>query len=140
MDQTSFESIRRSIDFVIISGGIVPFVIVPLVQVCGHICSKKINSQEELDSIVEKEAKKLDLDTNKIRAKYIPYKYGRSPTKKVCDKYHLYAREGITNSVIGIRHELYHILKDCDRKKTWPYYFFIAEPRAMIYSCFGIKL
>jgi hypothetical protein len=101
---------------------------------------KKIKSKEELENIVKEEAEKLKLDSSKIDINYGSTKFSAT---KVGDRYKLSLKKGgflATRKLV--RHELYHMLKDCDKEDgiTEINYQFIAEPRALIYGAFGIKL
>ena len=100
---------------------------------------KKIQSQEELDVIVDEEARKLNLDPTLIDAKY----NGESAfVSKNGERYDLHLTGNWTSTRQTVKHELYHILKDCSkgREATLPYYLFIAEPRATLYGCFNIRI
>jgi hypothetical protein len=107
-------------------------------QICDlSLFHKKIKSQEELEKVVAEEAIKLGLDHSKIDAKLYDGKI--TGARKNGDECNLrIAREDSTRNVV--RHELYHLLKDCDRRNpTFCYYWFVAEPRATLYGTFGIK-
>ena len=103
---------------------------------------KKIKSQEELTHIVDIEARKLDLDPSKIDVKYNVSKDDYGIEK--CGRYELHIKGDWNSNVAAVRHELYHILKDCDklagRKVPFFYYWFVAEPRATLYEWFSLRL
>jgi hypothetical protein len=106
---------------------------------------KKIRSKEELEIVLQEEADKLGLDRSKIDIRYNTDSFG---SRKVDERYRLDLRD---NSLLKdgdwfatrrlIKHELWHIKKDCDKgdPKLLNYYL-IAEPRAMIYEAWGLKL
>ena len=100
--------------------------------------NKKIQSQEELDKIVDEEARKLGLDPDKIDAKYFGQTTG---AEKVGERYELHLGKELLKTRNSVRHELYHIKRDCDRGKPplWKY-LFVAEPRAELYATLGWRL
>lgn len=100
---------------------------------------KKITSKAELGRIVKEEAEKLGLDISKIDIKH--KKYGFSAIKEG-ERYTVNLR-GLDYLATRklIKHELCHVLEDCDKEDTDKmYYTFIAEPRASLYATFGIKI
>lgn len=98
---------------------------------------KRIQSQEELDAIVDEEARKLNLDPAKIDAKY----NGETDcARKNGERYDLHLEGDWNSTRQTVKHELYHILKDCDRPNSALRYLFIEEPRATLYGCFNIRI
>ena len=105
--------------------------------------SKKIKSQEELEDIVEEEAGKLGLDSTKIKAVYEGG--GWTPRCRATEEgYDLEMKgDSFLSTRKNVRHELYHIFKgdaDSNRSMLSFSYFFVWEPRAVLYGSFGIKL
>ena len=106
----------------------------------------KIKFNQELVEVINEEAIKLGLDTNKIKfATALPYRHDIVSSGKSEDFYYIILDTDGSRNRGTIRHELYHIYRgDCDKGvsiKTSPfYYLFIAEPRAMIYEYFKIKI
>lgn len=103
--------------------------------------SKKIQSQAELETIVNEETTKLGLDPSKINANLFGGFNGLSGVRRNGEKYDLFLNNDFASTRSTVRHELYHILKgDCDKKFNWAYYLFIAEPRATLYGSLKLKL
>ncbi|MFW6025130.1 MAG: hypothetical protein ACOCRX_02190 [Candidatus Woesearchaeota archaeon] len=102
----------------------------------------KINSQNELENIVKEESVKLGLDPEKIVPVFDHKETGSM--RGDYDLYHLYMGNDCQATKATVRHELYHILKDCDRYYNEGYsitdYLFKAEPKSTLYGCFKIKL
>ena len=96
---------------------------------------RKIETQQELDLIVEEEAIKLGLDPTKIDAFL---NADRNSASKTEDRYALTLKAGRTATRNTVRHELCHILEDCDSHTNFLYYLVIAEPRANLYATLGI--
>lgn len=104
------------------------------------IFSKKIRTQGELDSIIERESKKLGLiDVTGIlldEDEAICYYSVQGPTVKV---------GGMCANVSNVRHELYHLYRD-----NWnPFqtgfaetirFYLIEEPRACLYQSLRLRL
>ena len=123
----------------LIVGGVGYFGILAVMSIVQDI-GKRIKSQEELEKIVEEEAIKLGLDPSKIDSKYEGEITGARKNEK---GYDLHTNNFYSGNVTrgAIRHELYHILKDCDT--THPTFFrrwFMGEPKAILYGAFKIKI
>lgn len=104
---------------------------------------KKIESMEELEKIVDVEARKLGLNPSSIDVEYATP--GNGEVRKIGDKYKIWMEKGRFNTPQIVQHELYHIKRgDCDkyagRQGSFFASVFIIEPRAILYGCFGIKL
>jgi len=109
----------------------------------SSVLSKKIESQEELDSIVVEESKRLGLEG--VKGIY---------TDELVASMSYISKDGIpmvrVNNFFGcrraVRHELYHLYKGHCKKKFQSklsaklYYFLIGEPQACLYQLTGIKL
>lgn len=105
----------------------------------GIIFHKRIESQKELENIVEKEAKELCLDSSIIDSKLCFG--GFTQVQKRGLKYIIKINKDENPTVSFVRHELYHIYKgDCEKKENMSRYLFIEEPRAALYGCFKIKI
>ncbi|MBI2146785.1 hypothetical protein HYU22_05600 [Candidatus Woesearchaeota archaeon] len=108
-----------------------------------HDFGPRVRSQEELEKMVEEEAPKLGLNHLKIDAKYDGETVG---ARKNGERYDLHLvgdgdKIHSSSTRATVRHELYHLLKDSDKGKLNPlYYFFVAEPRALLYGAFKIKM
>ncbi len=103
-----------------------------------HGFSQRIRSQEELEMVVDEEATKLGLDPSKIDATYNGKTDG---ARKNRGRYDLHLIGDWLSTRAAVRHELYHILKDCDKgKPTLISYLFLEEPRALMYGSFKLKL
>lgn len=101
----------------------------------------EIESQEELVNIIDAEAKKLGLNPSLIDTTYSEEETG---VRKIGDRYKLNIGTGSSITTQIIRHELYHIKKDCDRfeGRGIPVLASVlyVEPRAILYGCFSLKL
>ena len=120
--------------------------------------SEKINSQEQLDDVVEEEAKKLGMDSRLVVGKFyavdeknydkirgarcyqddFEFEGHTLPFKVVEIKEGWGARKG------AVRHELYHLHKHLPLRKNpvakFLRGFFYEEPTATLYATTGIKL
>ena len=114
----------------------------------NRIFGKEIRSKEELITIINKEAKKLELNPEKIKLTSA-VSMGKEITGilKHNDIYYLFL--DVPPIKAGtIKHELYHIYTgDADkiekkniRPNRTAYYWLVAEPRAMLYATFGVKI
>jgi hypothetical protein len=127
-------------------------------QAVQDLATEKITSQEQLDGIVEEEAKKLGMDSRLVVGKFyavgdINYDRIRGarcyqddfefeghtlPFKVVEIKEGWGARRG------AVRHELYHLHKHMPLRKNpiaiFLRGFFYEEPTATLYATTGIKL
>jgi hypothetical protein len=133
-----FEYINESIKWLVIAGGsYLGALFCTQLIFQTTLFRRKIHSQTELEEIVGIEAKKLGLDTTSINARFDVEGY----VKKDGKKHELCIRLGVSGTDATVRHELYHIFKkDTDYDLTILRYFLLAEPRATLYGCFGIKL
>ena len=118
----------------------------------------KLRSGQEVLDAIREEALKLGLNYEKIHWVGNPLIPNRDGWYDILagsfkfDKFKFIDEYGIILNGFGsrnrttIRHELYHIYRgDCDRpagfRKEHPLrYLFVAEPRAMIYEYFGLRL
>ena len=111
--------------------------------IIANVKSPKINSQAQLEQLVEIERKKIDPQNN----------YNISATLFYRDKAKsIKAKEGDYQIGIGgffanettLRHELYHILDGhCEMNPGFQQklkYWFLDEPKARIYQITGLKL
>jgi hypothetical protein len=105
--------------------------------------SKRIKTFDELNKVIDGEAKKLSLDPKKFRRRYTNANDG----------------EGLSGCATQLSDEVYGIAIPrnfgCDRKTVRPelvhiangdqnhgrgYYYFVGEPRACLYGTFGIRI
>jgi hypothetical protein len=106
--------------------------------------NKKIKSQRQLEEVVRKRAPNAGLDSSKIDSKYVhlldTYSGNSSDNNGGNDIISFSDDKGCT--VNNVDHELCHIKnRDCDRKTDRDlYYFFVSEPRAILYEVFGLKV
>jgi hypothetical protein len=104
--------------------------------------SRKINTQEELTSVVEEESKRLGIDAP---IKSTLHGELEGVCRKNYDGYELHVGGWFARRSV-VKHELYHICKgDCDTGyiNKWAgriSFNFVEEPRADLYGIFGIKL
>jgi hypothetical protein len=114
------------------------------IQIGTSLCSKRIETREELDKIIEEEKQKLGLKDN-IRGFLLEEPAAR------CDKYgseqdlrYEICVGWLGASRITIKHELYHIYKKDKDLKTFfdkfIKYPFVYEFKATAYELFGVKL
>lgn len=96
---------------------------------------KKIKSESELDKIIEEEAKKRNLNPSKIRGSFFSLPEGSGKLEPE-DSYYINLNCPFFRTREVVRHEIDHIASgDCDRgQPTFFYYWFVAEPRATLYS------
>ena len=129
-------------------------------DVLPNTFSKRIRSQEELEKIVDEEAKKLDLDTSnliiQLQEKDVAdanlFGYNREEDKILSyeekegvEKVHLLRLGGQYATRHQVRHELYHVSKHLQKPKAKNFisrlgYLFFREPSAILYSLIGVKL
>jgi len=107
---------------------------------------RKIQSKEELDVIINKEARKLNLDPTKIDANYdgnsdfarkvgINASYNKDSdfVRRNGNRDYLHLGGVLTKTIPTVKHELYHIHKgDYEKRHTLLKYLFINEPRATL--------
>jgi len=110
---------------------------------------KSINSLKELESVVTEEANKLKLDPKKIR---IIEERDACWINSCKEGYELSIEVGSRACTRKtVRHELYHAYRDAASLKKFEgasllrstlnfQYLFVAEPRAILYGTFGIKI
>ena len=98
--------------------------------------------EEDILKIMEEEKTRAGLDSSviKIRDNCVDENGETDGVKRNGEIYEFYVsgRWKVTRN--AIRHEMYHIKKDCNRKKNWFIYFFFEEFRATVYGTFGIKI
>lgn len=124
-------------------------------QLTESLASEKIESQEQLDKIVEEEAKKLDIDPRLVVGRFysnddrrirgarcyiddFDFEERTIPMKVVEIKQGWGARRG------AVRHELYHLKNHFPLPKNKALRFlrgfFYEEPTATLYAITGVKL
>ncbi|MBU0894928.1 MAG: hypothetical protein KKF48_03440 [Nanoarchaeota archaeon] len=104
----------------------------------AHALSQEINSQTELEQVVNQEVSKLGLDRSKIKARF--GENGIDYVVKKADKHLLNIGGSIVSTRATVRHELYHILKGDTEHKSFLRTIFLEEPRACVYGLFKLKL
>jgi len=104
-----------------------------------YLLSPKIESQEELEEVVEEEALILGLNPDKIESCFGAEADGSA---KICEDYVLGIKGNDRYATRAtVRHELTHILHDCDKgRPKMLQYFLISEPRAVLYGSFQIRI
>ncbi|MAG37824.1 hypothetical protein CMI45_00345 [Candidatus Pacearchaeota archaeon] len=124
--------------------------------------SEKINSQSQLERVIDEEKEKLGLGSVEVEGKLVDkgFQYeGRDATKGIAawavkdwdDQYKIFLINGRGNTRDGVRHELYHLARGMEEptgkgsnKSTfnnWEAdYLLSEEPQAVIYAATGLKL
>ena len=107
-----------------------------LLPLISSLFSRKINSQNELDKIIEEESQKLKLKGVKGIL--------QETTKSFCcmkNETPIIVVGGLGATRGAVKHELYHIFKgDLNKKYSEVRYWLLEEPRACLYDSFGIKI
>jgi|SRR3989338_10901740 len=139
------EYAREGMKWLILGGGsYIGALLVCQVYDCWPF-QRKIESQEELNVVVQEEAEKLGLDSSKIDAIYNGITNG---VRKNEERWELQLEGAWHSTRNAIRHELYHIAKGhCENRLINKNrlldvldYLFREEPQATLYGTFGIKL
>ncbi|MBW3002995.1 hypothetical protein KY337_00395 [Candidatus Woesearchaeota archaeon] len=124
--------------------------------------SERVNSQEELDKIVDEEAQKLGLDPARIVANLSESPDVRGARSRVAgfdlktQELLSYENVDASKGIIPIRlltlkkgwganrgtvrHELYHLCNHLPRQRNLLKYWFYEEPTAILYAVTGIRL
>ena len=109
----------------------------------GSLFRERIRDQLGLELVVAQEAIRLGMDPLSVRANLSNYNTSHIGRKWGL-KAELHISAGFGASRGRVRHELYHKLRDFNRKEPLstldPRHLFLEEPRATIYGCFGIRL
>lgn len=102
--------------------------------------NKKIKSKEHLERVVRERAPKLGLNPLNIDVKYSWM--GETYADKRGERNILSLGHGLGCKINSVDHELCHIAnRDCDREKEKDlYYYFVSEPRAVLYQVLGLKV
>jgi hypothetical protein len=112
-------------------------------DILSNYALEEIKSQRELEEIVHKEATTLGMDPEIIKCELLNELAGESIYGGDLKNQYIYIGGLLANRKI-VRHELYHIYdKHCDhdtKTKAELNYWFIEEPKAIIYSLTGLKL
>jgi len=133
-----FEYATEGLKWLVLGGGSYVALMLGSEFLSTTLFHKKIQSQKELDTIVEEEAHKLGLDPAIIDAEYNGMTDG---VIKICGRYELDLQREFYKTRSTVRHELYHIYRgDCEQELNALRYIFIQEPRAKIYELTGLKL
>ena len=127
-------------------------------QAVQDLATEKITSQEQLDEVIEEEARKLGMDSRLVVGKF--YAVGDKNYDRIlgarCFQYNLEfeghtlpmkvveIKEGWGARRGAVRHELYHLHKHMPLRKNpvakFLIGFFYEEPTATLYETTGIKL
>lgn len=100
--------------------------------------SRRIESRRDLEKVVGVEATKLGLDKSLITSEFDAEIHC---ARKKDNKYLVCIQNDCCGTIAMVRHELYHVKKDLDKgKRNFLHYYFIREPRALLYGAFGIKI
>mgnify|MGYP006415659381 FL=1 len=121
-----------------------------------HLCavthcllSKKITSLDQLVKIKNQECKKIGIDQEYVKIFYNPFQTVGFCGDLICNETNKPVKKyielgGLFATRAGVRHELYHILKNHKAKSNLKEYlleyYFIHEPQADLYQMFGIKI
>ncbi|MCH7568849.1 MAG: hypothetical protein IIA87_05505 [Nanoarchaeota archaeon] len=137
MDPNEFEYVTEGMKWLAIAGGTY-FGALLSISSMSHIFSKKIHNQNELDNVVDEEASKLGMDRPVKGILYLGH--GGIAVKNEDGTYQI--EIGVESARRSdVRHELYHVHReDFDRPLSNFRYWFVAEPRAIAYQAFGLKL
>jgi len=137
-----FSKIKRGIKRTLLAGAIA-YPTLFATDLITNFTSQKIKSQEELEQIVHEEALKLDMDPSIIKCEFKDNNAGSSAYGGDLKYHHIFVGGLLANRKI-VKHELYHIYdKHCDhntKTKEELNYWFIEEPKAIIYSLTELKL
>ena len=138
----AFSKIKKGIKKTLITGTIA-YSALFATDILSNFPTQKIKSQKELEKIVYEEATILGMDTNIIKCELLNELAGESIYGGDLKNQYIYIGGLLANRKI-VRHELYHIYDghgDHDTKlETELNYWFIEEPKAIIYSFTGLKL
>ncbi len=123
------------------AGTVSAYLTVYMFGVVNHFNARQINSQEELDALVEKEAKELRLE----RARGIFRDYPEGAAYLDVDETPVIEVGGFSATDRTVRHELYHHYRGhtIEPNKGWRRkldYLLRREPQAILYEAAGIKL
>jgi hypothetical protein len=106
--------------------------------------NEKIKSQEQLEKVVREEAPKAGLNSSDIDARYVHLGDTYSDNKKKGNVgYILSMSDGTGCTRKNVRHELGHMASgDCDGEDDSKglHFYFVREPRAILYEVFGLKV
>mgnify|MGYP003972140593 CR=1 FL=1 len=109
--------------------------------------TQKIRSQNELENVVNEEALLLGLDPKKIKCNYNEFtlfNFNNGCENFVQQKKNHYqlqvSKSFLDSNRATVRHELYHIKKGDLKNNSMLKYYFINEPRAILYGSFKIQL
>ena len=110
----------------------------------SSLLSRPIGTQEELDSLVKQEAKRLGLDGVQIDA-YIDDKPDEYHEKVGDNRWRIHLSRKSWANHCTVRHEMYHIKisvgNGLDPSNANPLrYILNDEPRAILYQAFRLKL
>ncbi|MBI4116641.1 hypothetical protein HY449_02770 [Candidatus Pacearchaeota archaeon] len=111
----------------------------------------EIESQEELDRIVNSEATKLGLDQKKFRVKFVAPKFSKHSENQNFDRsrledprvYSMILPQGDELNAAHVRSRLYQYRSNLSEKEKTKevsgviYFYFVRKPRADIYALLG---
>ena len=137
----SFDLMQYLIDggTLILQGGGLYFGTLILLNGGSKLFSEKITEQEQLDDIIQEEADRLGM-TKPVKGKLWYDESIAEASATNGDNYRI-DLGGMHACRASVRHELYHLYKgDCDKQATEIQYFFLHEPRAILYEVFRLRL
>ncbi len=112
-------------------------------DILSNFALERIDSQEELEEIVYEEATNLGMNTDIIKCELEDEIEGWSAYGGGLENQYIFLGGFLANRKM-VRHELYHLYdKHCDhdtKLKEELNYWFVEEPKAIIYSFTGLKL
>lgn len=137
--------LKNGAEYIFIAGISYPVFLVSLNRL-SVLFSDKINSQENLDKIIDQEVNKLGI--KKVRGIFVNNSIGSA--KKIDEQakeeyeYELQIGGGLAKRSV-VRHELYHIYRghcEINVKNNFAglLEYLVRETQASAYGCFGLKI
>lgn len=132
--------IKTGFEWLAIGGGgfLVSYLGLHLASLMSNLLSHSINTNEELQSVVEKEARKLGIDL-RISARLEDRL--ESEARELSDNSYEIVLGGFYATVSSVRHELFHIKRlatELDNSGGLLNYLLKEEPRAIFYEIFRV--
>ena len=107
-------------------------------NVSGKLLSENIDSEEELNLILEEEIKKLGLEHVDISAEFGDPPGWSGAAYEISEDRYFVSLGIFGRNTSTLRHELYHIKEGHTHDSGFLDYFFLEEPQAVIYSSLGL--
>ena len=131
--------IKTGFEWLVIGGA--GYIGLHVASLMSNLFSKSINTNEELQRIVEKEARKLGLGNIKISACLEDRL--ESEARELSDNSYEITIGGFYATISSVRHELSHVKRlaaGLDNNEGLLSYLLKEEPRAILYEIFRVKL